>query len=59
MPLTLTAGVFDRLEGLKVLTLHSLASLPADLFAGTPNLVILTRLPKARLRACRPGCSTA
>ena len=42
VPLTLTAGVFDGLEGLKVLTLHSLASLPADLFAGTPNLVILT-----------------
>ena len=39
--LTLTAGVFDGLERLEVLTLHSLESLPADMFAGTPSLMVL------------------
>ena len=41
VPLTLTAGVFDGLEGLEVLTLHSLESLPAGMFAGTPSLMAL------------------
>ena len=36
--LTLTAGVFDGLEGLQWLVLYGVESLPADAFAGTPNL---------------------
>ena len=41
VPLTLTAGVFDGLEGLEDLTLHSVESLTADIFAGTPSLIVL------------------
>ena len=39
--LTLPAGVLDGLNGLQVLWFFGIASLPADLFAGTPNLLEL------------------
>ena len=39
--LTLTAGVFDGLEGLLWLTLRGVGSLSADVFADTPNLLDL------------------
>ena len=41
VPLTLTDGVFDGLEGLRWLMLRSVASLSAGAFTGTPNLVHL------------------